>query len=82
MKRPETPQEQWDQLEQWLEERQEARQSWLSKQEIGGLRENGLSLMEERWHQGYLVALRDVLSLMSLLTHGSGKPTSYVQKLG
>ena len=73
---PKTYPERWLYLHIQLEEELETRSKWLKNREIGGLKENGLSLMETRWHQGYLTALRDTLDSMKVLVEGSGKPPS------
>lgn len=72
---PKTYPERWLYLHDQLENDLEERSKWLKKQEIGGLKENGLSLMDAHWYQGYLTAIRDTLDTMKVLVEGSGKAT-------
>lgn len=42
----------------------ERRTKWLATREVGGLKPNGITMMDFAWHQGYLASLRDVLDSM------------------
>lgn len=48
-------------LVDYLETHKEVRESWLKKQ-------NTISLVAERWEQGYVTALKDLLTLIQTLS--------------
>ena len=55
-----------------IEQTLERRQQWLQKQEVSGLKSNGITTAEAQYQLGYLAALRDVLDSMKQ----PGKPSA------